>query len=120
MPSSLLYTTAISSLIVLSGCDQQKPDWTVQSDTKICIDRDGHRVASTSCATNPVMGGGYHGGGFFPYYLMRGAIMPTIGERVTGGSMSPRAGVSYAVPGAISRGGFGASAEAHGGFGAGE
>ena len=121
MSQSLFYTTAASSLILLGGCNQQKPDWTAHSDRKICVDRDGNRVTSTTCPTRAE--GGYGMGGFYPYFLPYGAMMPGFGQRALGGFSAPRAGVGYSAaanPSTVSRGGFGSSAEAHGGFGGGE
>lgn len=129
MRTDLKITTAIAAALLASGCGRSEPEpdgWTAQTDTAICTDREGRRVADDQCPRQ-ALGSGYHGGGgsnaFLWYFLGRNSVIPPYGERARGGSFSRAGGVSYArAPantfvsrsGAISRGGFGASAHSFG------
>lgn len=131
MGKDLTITTAIAAALLASGCDRKPPDadgWTAQTDTAICTDRQGRRVADDQCPRQALASGGYHGGGgngaFLWYFLGRNSVIPPYGERARGGSFAGAAGTRYArAPantfvtraGAISRGGFGASAHSFGG-----
>ncbi len=108
-PVMLPLTAAMAS--ALAGCSPSAD--VAERDLAICRDASGRRIADSGC-------GGSHGGTGF-YYLARGSRVPVIGEPVSGGSDTPRAGVGYARASAatVTRGGFGASAEG-GGEGAGE
>lgn len=128
MRKDLTITTAIAAALLATGCSEPEEDgWTAQNDTAICTDREGKRVPDDQCPRQALVDG-YHGGGgssaFLWYFLGRNSVIPPYGERVQGGSFSRAAGRSYGrAPsstfvtraGAISRGGFGASAHSFGG-----
>jgi hypothetical protein len=129
MRTDLTITTAIAAALMASGCSRQQrePDgWTAQTDTAICTDREGRRVADDQCPRQ-ALASGTHGSGasstFLWYFLARNAVIPPYGERARGGSFARTSGASYArAPGntfvtragAVSRGGFGASAHSYG------
>lgn len=105
----------------MSGCDRGG-DWQASvGPTRVCVDRNGHRVPDADCAPTAAGHGGGGGNAFLWYYLGtlqgRSAGAPAVGGMVAGGSYRPEAGVSYrtAPAGGIARGGFGATAESFGG-----
>lgn len=121
----LKITLVAAAAVGLLGCDRQPEQWTAEQDTAVCVDRQGDRVADSNCPP-----ANYHGGAassaFLWYYLGRRSLIPYYGERVYGGSFTRTAGATYfhapvrsgtTRAGAISRGGFGSSAHAFGGFG---
>lgn len=127
MRKDLTITTAIAAAILASGCrDREADGWTASNDTAICTDRAGKRVPDDQCPRQAAAGG-YHGAGGGAhgwYFLGRGSVIPPYGETARGGSYTRAAGRTYArAPintfvsraGAISRGGFGASAHLFGG-----
>jgi hypothetical protein len=83
---------------------------------RVCTDQNNQRVPDDRC-------GAAHGGlgavaGFYGwYYLTRGGAYPAVGQAVQGGSRSIAPGARSV--GVSERGGFGASAEAHGSTGKG-
>lgn len=126
MRKDLSITTMVAATLLASGCGRSEADgWTAQNDTAICTDRNGTRVPDDRCAPQTA-GAGHHGGlssAFLWYYLARSSVIPPYGEPARGGSFTRAAGSSYArAPantfvtrsGAISRGGFGASAHMFG------
>lgn len=130
MRNDLTITTAIAAALLASGCGRREPEpdgWTAQTDTAICTDREGRRVPDDKCPRQTVASTTHHGGGVSPflwYFLGRSAVIPPYGERARGGSFGGVAGMRYArAPantavtraGAVSRGGFGASAHSFGG-----
>ena len=119
----LKFTTALAAALLAAGCGKSRDDadgWVAQSDTAVCTDRSGNRVADSQCARQS------HAGGVSPflwYFLARNAMIPPYGERVGGGSYARAPGRAYRFApattqvtraGAISRGGFGASARSFG------
>lgn len=133
MRKDLTITTAIATALLASGCGRSDPEpdgWTAQNDTAICTDRDGRRVPDDRCprqqlaSTGAGVGHGSAGNAFLWYFLARNSVIPPYGERARGGSFAGVAGTRYTrAPadtlvtrsGAISRGGFGASAHSFGG-----
>ena len=125
MRHDLTFTTALAAALLAAGCGQRNDDadgWVAQSDTALCTDRDGKRVADNNCARQAHAGGG--ASPFLWYFLARNAMIPPYGERVGGGSFARAPGRAYGFApaatqvtraGAISRGGFGASARSFGG-----
>jgi hypothetical protein len=120
----LKFTTALAAAVLAAGCGKSRDDadgWVAQTDTAVCTDRSGNRVADNQCARHT------HAGGVSPflwYFLARNAVIPPYGERVRGGSYARMPGRGYGFApattqvtraGAISRGGFGASARSFGG-----
>lgn len=121
---NLKITLAAASAALVGGCEQSAPDWTAQQDTAVCVDRQNNRVPDQDCDRS--YGGGGHSSAFLWYYLGRNSRVPYYGDRVTGGSFTRTAGATYfhapvttamTRSTAVSRGGFGASAHAFGGFG---
>lgn len=119
---ALTITTALAALL-LASCGQQDDDWTTHRDTAVCTDRFGNRVVDDNCQTRYAGNGG---SGFAWYYLSGGRSIAPYGSRVSGGSFTRTSDATYfhAPPRtmvtrsqAISRGGFGESAHAFGGFG---
>lgn len=134
MKTDLKITTAIAAALLAGACSPQDDNgWgeTADRNTAICTDRSGHRVPEANCQRQGAYGGG--GGGsnaFLWYYLGRSSVVPYYGDPVRGGSYQRATGASYfrapaassmTRSAAISRGGFGSSAEsfggAHGGVG---
>lgn len=122
MKADLKFTTAIAAALLASGCgSRSEPDgWTAQRDTAICTDRAGNRVADDQCRRQTATGGN----AFLWYFLARNAVIPPYGEPARGGAYARAPGRSYGFApattqvtraGAISRGGFGASAHSFGG-----
>jgi hypothetical protein len=120
----LILTTAVASAILLTGCSRSD-DWNTNRDTAVCTDRQGHRVPDANCERS-AHGGGGGGNPFLWYYLGRNSAIPPYGERPFGGSYTRTAGATYfhapvstdfTRSAVISRGGFGESAHAFGGFG---
>lgn len=115
---SLPFVAAVSGALLLGACEQSDDQaWQASGPTRICTDRAGARVADNQCAVRPHGAGG---NAFLWYYLGtlgRRSYVPAYGGRVSGGSYSPAAGVSYRAPVSIARGGFGESAHAFGGVG---
>ena len=118
----LIFTTALATSLGLSACDQPSVTQYAQRDTAVCVDHQGQRVPDDRCGQH------YYGGAspFLWYYLGRSAAVPYYGERVYGGGFTRTAGATYFhAPSAtamsrsvaVSRGGFGSSAHAFGGFG---
>ena len=125
---TLATVLAVASAMV-AGCDDHNTnnDWQASNGpTRVCVDKDGKRVADDQCAPVRTGGGGFGANPFLWYYLgtlNRGYGVPGYGGFVGGGSYQPAAGVSYgAAPAAgIARGGFGGTAHSTGGAaGAGE
>ncbi|WP_375383022.1 hypothetical protein [uncultured Sphingomonas sp.] len=120
MKADLKITTALAATLLAAGCQRQDNGWTADRDTAICVDRSGKRVPDAQCPRTAEAG---HGGGVSPflwYYLGRSSVVPYYGDPVRGGSFTGRAGTSYGrAPAevamtrsaAISRGGFGSSAQ---------
>ena len=117
------FTTALAAALLTAGCGKARDDadgWVAQGDTAVCTDRSGNRVADNQCARQS------HAGGVSPflwYFLARNAVIPPYGERVRGGGYARMPGRAYGFApaatqvtraGAISRGGFGASARSFG------
>lgn len=125
MKRDLTLTTGLAAALLASGCDRPQADgWTAQRDTAVCTDRAGNRVADDQCRRQAHAGGHAGASPFLWYFLARSAIIPPYGERVAGGSYNRAPGRSYGFApratnvtraGAISRGGFGASARSFGG-----
>jgi hypothetical protein len=114
---SLPLTTAVAAALLASACGAEEEDqWTAQTDTAVCTDKEGRRVADENCQRRTAAGVGM---GFFAwYYLSRGGAIPAYGERARGGALTPRAGARYArapVSTGVTRGGFGSSARARAG-----
>ena len=112
-PRILPITSAVAAALLVGACGPSVAD----TDVAICRDASGKRTADTNCPR-----GGGHGailgaGAAGWYYMARGSAVPRVGEAVTGGSTTPRAGVSYARASSatVSRGGFGGSARGGGG-----
>lgn len=116
-------TTAISTAML--SCSSNPREWRTNADIKICVDDLDKRVPDGDCS-NP--GDQHHRW----YYINEGGYVPYPGYPVRSGSYQPNsAGGSYgpsaggsdvATPqstraGAITRGGFGESAEGHAAFG---
>ncbi len=100
MRTDLRITTAIAAALLASGCGRPEPEpdgWTAQTDTAICTDREGRRVADDQCPRQ-ALASGYHGGGgsnaFLWYFLGRNSVIPPYGETARGGSFSRAGGVS--------------------------
>ena len=122
MRAELRFTTGVAAALLASACSERQSDgWTAQGDTAICTDRSGNRVADGQCQRSAHAG---TASPFLWYFVARNALIPPYGERVGGGSYVRAPGRTYgrapAVSnvtraGAISRGGFGASARSFGG-----
>jgi hypothetical protein len=123
--ADLKFTTSVAAALLASGCGKAQDDgWAAPTDTAVCTDRSGNRVTDDRCRSLAQGGGGHAAGSaFLWYFLARNALIPPYGERVGGGSYARAPGRSYArAPvatrvtraGAISRGGFGASASRFG------
>ncbi len=126
MRVDLKFTTGVAAALLASACSNSQDDgWTAQGDTAVCTDRAGNRVDDDQCRRQQAQSGGHVGASpFLWYFLARNAVIPPYGERVAGGSYARAPGRSYGrAPattqvtraGAISRGGFGASAHVFGG-----
>ena len=130
----LKITTGVAAALLAAGCGQQQEQdngWTAAQDTAVCVDKQGQRVPDDKCPQQRHAATSSFASPFLWYYLGRSAALPYYGDRVGGGSYAPTAGHSYfrapagtAVTraaavrsGAISRGGFGASARGFGGAG---
>lgn len=126
MKKQLFLTSAMAA--TLSGCSSGG-DWDgnvySRSDTAVCVDQNGYRVADSYCSSRSA----YVGGGRW-FYVNRGGRLPYHGDRIDdpkhrfAGSYEPKAGTSYArAPAeanmtrsaAVSRGGFGSSSRSFGG-----
>lgn len=107
--TGLRITAATSAALLATGCGSsaQRAD----QPTRVCADSSGRRTEDGNCNRATRAGGG--SGAHF-YYLGRGSRVPRIGERATGGSMNPSAGVAYAPARTVTRGGFGRSGWLHG------
>ncbi|MDR6849404.1 MULTISPECIES: hypothetical protein [unclassified Sphingomonas] len=116
-PRVLPITSAVATALLVGACSPSSD--VAKSDVAVCRDAAGVRVDDAYCArgTNGRTGGG--AGGW--YYIGRGGRVPAMGEALSGGYTTPRAGVGYARASSatVSRGGFGMSARGFGG-GAGE
>lgn len=126
MRAELKFTTSVAAALLASGCGKVQDDgWEAPRDTAVCTDHNGNRVTDDQCQRVAHGGGGHAASSaFLWYFLARNAVIPPYGERVGGGSYARAPGRSYArAPvatrvtraGAISRGGFGASASRFGG-----
>ena len=127
--ADLKFTTSVAAALLVSGCgggDREADGWTAQRDTAICTDAAGKRVADDSCRQQQAVANGSHGASnaFLWYFLARNAVIPPYGEVARGGAYARTPGRSYfrapgttrvTRAGAISRGGFGASARSYGG-----
>ncbi|MCP3736473.1 hypothetical protein M9979_16520 [Sphingomonas sp. RP10(2022)] len=125
--ADLKFTTSVAAALLASGCGGTKEadGWTAQRDTAICTDAGGKRVADDQCRQQQAHGGVHAGSNaFLWYFLARNAVIPPYGEAVRGGAYARTPGRSYfrapgttrvTRAGAISRGGFGASAHRFGG-----
>jgi len=110
-------TAAISAAILATaGCNRER-DWQASSDTRVCVDDSGKRVADDRCgAVSP---------GLMPYhwyYIARGGYIPWFGHSVGGGSFVSGGGSYTSAPssapaGAVTRGGFGGIGGGHAGVG---
>jgi hypothetical protein len=120
-PKYLPITSAVATALLASACGPSNN--VAKSDVAVCRDDKGARVADANCARGHG-GSGMNGallGAATWYYLSRGSVVPGMGQRVSGGFLSPRAGVNYSRASAatVTRGGFGASARGRsGGIGA--
>lgn len=107
----LRITLATSAALLASGCDSGPI--TAGQPTQVCVNGGGRRIADADCRPGRGAAAGGHA-----YYYRRGQTVPAVGEVAAGGSVQPVRGVAYvSAPEAVARGGFGGSAEAHGGFG---
>ncbi len=117
-------STMAAAILALPSCEDPEPTWqTAQTDTAICVNREGERVDDDNCSND--RGGSGLGNAFLFYYLGRGSAIPYYGSRIydpryrTYGSYSRQPGVTYARAPAstriASRGGFGSSARSYGG-----
>lgn len=138
MNKQLSMTTAMAAaLLALPGCssnDEWNEDVVTDSDTAICVDKEGKRVDDNQCGQRNVVQ--YSGGGsgvataFLWYYLGRNSAVPYYGDSIRNpryaglGSYQPRPGVNYAAApaasrmtrsSAVSRGGLGSSGRRFGG-----
>lgn len=107
-------TTAMAAALLLGACGAS----VANTDVAVCRDASGKRTADANCPR----GGGHAGlgaGAAAWYFMARGSAVPRVGEALSGGSASPRAGVGYARASSatVSRGGFGGSARSGGGGG---
>lgn len=95
------------SASVLAGCDRPSSDW------RVCEDSQGRRAPDSNCGSS----GHVIGAGRWLYFRAGSAAVPAVGEPIAGGLLTPEAGVSYdsAPTEGITRGGFGASGDGHGG-----
>jgi hypothetical protein len=130
MKFTLPLTTAISAAILAStSCGNSSDgEWKTSANTRVCVDQSGKRMPEDQCVNQPST--------TIPpyrwYYISRDGYVPTYNGPVSGGSYYPTVSPdsyspapSTARAGAITRGGFGGSAEggeghAGGGEGAGE
>lgn len=111
---TLLAAAAVSG----AGCKRsydRPQEWSASAPTQLCTDANGRRVPDENC------GRSYSShGGFYPWFIGRGAYIPPMGGVFRGGSTRPDAGTAYGraaaftarTPsfGSVSRGGFGSSA----------
>jgi hypothetical protein len=113
--SKVIRLTAVmaASAAALSACDRgESGSWDAPAPTWTCVDNAGVRVEDGRC------NGGGGGGGYHAYYFGSGMRIPPVGERASDGSYAPAAGVTYTRASAsysVTRGGFGGTAEGHGG-----
>jgi hypothetical protein len=57
----LKFTTALAAALLAAGCGKSRDDadgWVAQSDTAVCTDRSGNRVADSQCARGNTRGTG--------------------------------------------------------------
>lgn len=117
--AKLLPITSAVATVLLAGACSASGD-VARLDVAVCRNAAGARIDDAYCArgTSGRTGGGAAGW----YYIARGARVPAMGEALSGGYTTPRAGASYsrASSATVSRGGFGMSAHSGGGGGAGE
>lgn len=120
-PRYLPITSAVATALLASGCGPSTD--VARSDVAVCRDANGVRTADANCARGHG-GNGMNGaivGAAAWYYMSRGSMVPRMGQPLSGGFTTPRAGANYARASAatVSRGGFGASARGgYGGVGA--
>ena len=116
-PRVLPITSAVATALLVGACSPSSD--AARSDVAVCRNAAGVRIDDAYCArgTNGRTGGGADGW----YYIGGGGRVPAMGEALSGGYTTPRAGVGYARASSatVSRGGFGMSARGFGG-GAGE
>ena len=139
MKKQLTITTAMATALAgLSACSSPKDDWDsdvyAQTDTQVCVDKEGNRVNDELCTQNNAYNSGHRAGSgvgtaFLWYYLGRNSRVPYYGEsirdsRYAGGSFTPRSGTFYSFAPeasrttrsqAVSRGGLGSSSRRFGG-----
>lgn len=95
---------------VITGCDDGG-DWV---EAKRCVNPDDIVVEDRWCEDPSPRGAG-HGGGFYHHYYGGRGYYP--GDVASGGGRIPQAGVRYASPSRIPRGGFGSTGKAFVGHG---
>lgn len=138
MKKHLTMTTAMAAaLLALPACssgDDWNDDVVADSDTAVCVDKDGVRVDDSQCAPQRTVTNNYHSGGgmgnaFLWYYIGRNSAVPYYGDsvrepRFSGGSYKAQPNTHYnAAPAssrmtrsaAVSRGGMGSSGHGYGG-----
>lgn len=103
MKSALVITTAVASAF-LTGCAGNSKAKT--ENAQICADSNGIRAEDENCDNrrNPRVAGFYAW-----YYISRGGKVPAMGDKISGGSFSPKAGQKYVKSGSAERGGFGST-----------
>jgi len=113
--SKVIRLTAVmaASAAALSACNKgESGSWDSPAPTWACVDNAGVRVEDSRCDSG--------GGGFHAYYFGSGIRVAAVGESVSNGTYAPAAGVTYTPPSqsySVVRGGFGGTAEGHGGGG---
>ncbi len=96
------------SSAMLAGCDSasQSRNW------KVCVDATGQRVPDAQCqsAATPASRGSWA-------YYSGARSVPAVGQAAAGAASAPAGGADYGAAPAegVTRGGFGATAEGHGG-----
>ncbi len=104
--------------MIMAGCDSDDLD-----EKRRCVDKTGRVVAETNCMDDEAKKR-YHGSGGGSFFYYYGGSGYSVGETVRDGSVTPRrvsarsgsvSTSSASSRGSASRGGFGASASAHGG-----
>ena len=136
MKKHLTMTTAMAAaLLALPACssgDDWNEDVVADSDTAVCVNKEGVRVDDSQCAPRQAASG-YHGGGmgsaFLWYYIGRNSAVPYYGDsvrepRFSGGSYKAQPNTHYdpapassrmTRSAAVSRGGLGSSGHGYGG-----
>ncbi len=103
-------TTAVAAAFTLSACGGAlAQDDVAESDVKVCRDKTGKRVPDSHCGQQ--WAGATTSPGAQFWYIGRGGRIPGRGQKVTAGSVTPKAGVSYAAASdsTVRRAGFGST-----------